>query len=200
MYRVVVADDDGKACKKAVEFLQNNGYQVVGEAADGLEAVMVCRRERPDFVIMDLSMPVMTGLEAIRVIRREKLAGFIIVLTSCRNKALLHQAAQEDIMGYLVKPVEESALLGAVEVALCQENHIMKAERECEKTKKALEDRKYIEKAKGLLMEYRKLSENEAYSYIRRQAMDKEQTMAEIARILLMAYNVQDKKIKAISL
>ena len=112
MYRVVVADDDGKACKKAVEFLQNNGYQVVGEAADGLEAVMVCRRERPDFVIMDLSMPVMTGLEAIRVIHREKLAGFIIVLTSCRNKALLHQAAQEDIMGYLVKPVEESALLG----------------------------------------------------------------------------------------
>lgn len=70
MYRVVVADDDGKACKKAVEFLQNNGYQVVGEAADGLEAVMVCRRERPDFVIMDLSMPVMTGLEAIRVIHR----------------------------------------------------------------------------------------------------------------------------------
>ena len=65
--------------------------------------------------------------------------------------SLLHQAAQEDIMGYLVKPVEESALLGAVEVALCQEDHIMKAERECEKTKKALEDRKYIEKAKGLL-------------------------------------------------
>ncbi|WP_296036392.1 ANTAR domain-containing response regulator [uncultured Enterocloster sp.] len=194
MYRVVVADDDSKTCKKAVEFLQNNGYQVVGEASDGLEAVMVCCREHPDFVIMDLSMPVMTGLEAIRVIRREKLAGFIIVLTSCRNKALLHQAAQEDIMGYLVKPVEESALLGAVEVALCQENHIMKAERECEKTKKALEDRKYIEKAKGLLMEHRKLSENEAYSHIRRQAMDKEQTMAEIARILLMAYNVQDKK------
>lgn len=193
MYRVVVADDDRKTCKWVMEFLQNNGYQVVGEAADGLEAVMVCRRERPDFVIMDLSMPVMTGLEAIRVIRREKLAGFIIVLTSCRNKALLHQAAQENIMGYLVKPVEESALLGAVEVALCQEDHILKTERECEKTKKALEDRKYIEKAKGLLMEHRKLSENEAYSYIRRQAMDKEQTMAEIARILLMAYKEQDK-------
>lgn len=93
MYRVVVADDDSKTCKKAVEFLQNNGYQVVGEASDGLEAVMVCCREHPDFVIMDLSMPVMTGLEAIRVIHREKLAGFIIVLTSCRNKALLHQAA-----------------------------------------------------------------------------------------------------------
>lgn len=193
MYRVVVADDDRKTCKWVMEFLQNNRYQVVGEAADGLEAVMVCRRERPDFVIMDLSMPVMTGLEAIRVIRREKLAGFIIVLTSCRNKALLHQAAQENIMGYLVKPVEESALLGAVEVALCQEDHILKTERECEKTKKALEDRKYIEKAKGLLMEHRKLSENEAYSYIRRQAMDKEQTMAEIARILLMAYKEQDK-------
>ena len=193
MYRVVVADDDRKTCKWVMEFLQNNRYQVVGEAADGLEAVMVCRRERPDFVIMDLSMPVMTGLEAIRVIRREKLAGFIIVLTSCRNKALLHQAAQENIMGYLVKPVEESALLGAVEVTLCQEDHILKTERECEKTKKALEDRKYIEKAKGLLMEHRKLSENEAYSYIRRQAMDKEQTMAEIARILLMAYKEQDK-------
>ena len=159
-------------------------------AINSIRSLVIWIKERPDFVIMDLSMPVMTGLEAIRVIHREKLAGFIIVLTSCRNKALLHQAAQEDIMGYLVKPVEESALLGAVEVALCQEDHIMKAERECEKTKKALEDRKYIEKAKGLLMEHRKLSENEAYSYIRRQAMDKEQTMAEIARILLMAYNM----------
>ena len=191
MYRVVVADDESKTSKKVVEFLQNNGYQVVGEAADGLEAVMVCRREHPDFVIMDLSMPVMTGLEAIRVIRREKLTDFIIILTSCHNKVLLHQAVQEDIMGYLVKPVEESALLGAIEVALCQEGHILKAERECEKAKKALEDRKYIEKAKGLLMEDRKLSENEAYSYIRRQAMDKEQTMAEVARILLMAYEQQ---------
>lgn len=124
MYRVVVAEDESKASKKVVEFLQNNGYQVVGEAADGLEAVMVCRREHPDFVIMDLSMPVMTGLEAIRVIRREKLTDFIIILTSCHNKALLHQAVQEDIMGYLVKPVEESALLGAIEVALCQEGHI----------------------------------------------------------------------------
>lgn len=194
MYRVVIADDDRQTCKIVRGFLQKNGYQIAGEVEDGLEAVMVCRRERPDFIIMDLSMPVMTGLEAIRVIRREKLVGFIIVLTSCRNKALLHQVAQEDIMGYLVKPVEESSLLGAVEVALCQEDHILKAERECRKTKKALADRKYIEKAKGLLMEYKKLSENEAYSYIRRQAMDKEQTMAEIARILLRAYEIQPDK------
>lgn len=188
MYRVMIADDDKQTREQLREILERNGYQVAGEAADGLEAVMVCRRELPDFVIMDLSMPVMTGFEAIRVIYEEKLTDFTIVLTACHNKIMAHKAAQEHVMGYLVKPVEESALLGAIEVALCQEEKLMNVSRECQKAKKALEDRKYIERAKGILMERRQISEQEAYSYIRRQAMDKEQTMAEVADVLLKAY------------
>lgn len=189
MYRVVIADDDRLVRIQVREILERNGYEVAGEAADGLESIMVCRRERPDFVIMDLSMPVMTGLEAIHVIHQEGLAGFVIVLTACHNQRLAHQTVQENVMGYLVKPLEESALLGALEVAFCQEEKLMNVEEECKKAKKALEDRKYIERAKGLLMERRNLSEQEAYSYIRRQAMDKEQTMAEVSYILLKAYD-----------
>ena len=189
MYRVVIADEDRQTRIQVREILEKNGYEVAGEAEDGLEAVMICRREHPDFVLIDLAMPVMTGIEAIRVIHQEGLAGFVIVLTACHNKELMHQATQENIMGYLIKPADETALLGALEVAFCQEGHLMEAVKECRKTRQALEDRKYIERAKGILMERRKLSENEAYSYLRRQAMDKEQTMAEVARILLKAFD-----------
>lgn len=197
MYRVLIADEDRQTRIQVREILEKNGYEVVGEAADGLEAVMICRRIKPDFVIMDLDLPVMTGLEAVRVIYQEKLTGFVLILTACHNKDRMHQAVQEHIMGYLIKPVDESALLGAIEVAFCQEESFMQAVQECKKTRKALDDRKYIERAKGILMESRKLSENEAYSWLRRQAMDKEQTMAEVARVLLKAFDIRPDNAKS---
>lgn len=190
MCRVVVADKDRQIRIQVKGILGKNGYEVVGEASDGLEAVMVCRREHPDFLLIELDMPVMTGLEAIHVIQQERLAGGVIVLTVSHNKEQMHQAVQENIMGYLIKPVDETVLLGALEVAACQKEHLRKAEKVCEKTRQELEDRKYIERAKGMLMERKNISENEAYTYLRRQAMDKEQTMAEVARILLKAYGL----------
>ena len=101
MYRVVVVDDEVLIRMYIREILENNGYEVVGEAEDGLDAINVCREQRPDFVIMDISMPVLSGLEAAKVINEEKLAGFIIILTAYRDKDIAKQAVDIDVMGYI---------------------------------------------------------------------------------------------------
>lgn len=117
MYRVVIADDEVLIRMYIREILENNGYEVVGEAEDGLDAIAVCRQKKPDFVIMDINMPVMTGLEATKVINEDKLAGFVIILTAYRDKEIVDQAVNTDVMGYIVKPVDEDTLIPAVKIA-----------------------------------------------------------------------------------
>ena len=118
MYRVVVVDDEVLIRMYIREILENNGYEVVGEAEDGLDAINVCREKRPDFVIMDINMPVLSGLEAAKVIKEEELAGFIIVLTAYRDKEIAKRAVDIDVMGYIVKPVDEDTLLPTIGIAL----------------------------------------------------------------------------------
>lgn len=188
MYRVVVVDDEVLIRMYIREILESNGYEVVGEAEDGLAAITVCMEQHPDFVIMDINMPVMTGLEAAKVINEEKLAGFVIVLTAYRDKEIAEQAVNVDVMGYVVKPVDEDMLIPAVKIALNKYKQMQEIEKEFMKTKDALDDRKYVDRAKGIIMERKKVTENEAYTYIRKLAMDKGSSMAEIAKILLKAY------------
>ena len=188
VYRVVVVDDEVLIRMYIREILENNGYEVVGEAEDGLDAINVCREYRPDFVIMDINMPVLSGLEAAKVIKEENLAGFIIVLTAYRDKEIAKRAVDIDVMGYIVKPVDEDTLLPTIGIALNKYRQIKKMEKEFDKTKEALDDRKYIDRAKGMLMERRKMTEKEAYVYIRKLAMDKGNSMVEISKMLLKAY------------
>ena len=189
VYRVVVVDDEVLIRMYIREILENNGYEVVGEAEDGLDAINVCREYRPDFVIMDINMPVLSGLEAAKVIKEEELAGFIIVLTAYRDKEIAKRAVDIDVMGYIVKPVDEDTLLPTIGIALNKYRQIKKMEKEFDKTKEALDDRKYIDRAKGMLMERRKMTEKEAYVYIRKLAMDKGNSMVEISKMLLKAYD-----------
>lgn len=188
MYRVVVVDDEVLIRMYIREILEKNGYEVVGEAEDGLDAINICREKRPDFVLMDISMPVLSGLEATKVITEEKLAGFTIILTAYRDKEIAKKAVDTDVMGYIVKPVDEDTLLPAIEIALNKWNQIKKMEKEVGKTKEALDDRKFVDRAKGLLMERRKMTEKDAYVYIRKLAMDKGNSMVEISKTLLKAY------------
>lgn len=177
MYRVVIADDEVLIRMYIREILENNGYEVVGEAEDGLDAIAVCRQKKPDFVIMDINMPVMTGLEATKVINEDKLAGFVIILTAYRDKEIADQAVNTDVMGYIVKPVDEDTLIPAVKIAI--HNY---------KQREALDDRKYLDRAKGLVMERKNMSEKEAFTYIRSLSMDKGISMTELSKMLLKAY------------
>ena len=186
--RAVIADDEVLIRMYIREILENNGYEVAGEAEDGMDAVTVCREQRPDFVIMDINMPVMTGLEAARVIREESLAGFVVVLTAYRDKEIAEQAVDLDVMGYVVKPVDEDTLIPAVRIAEKKYLQLEEIRQEYNKTKETLSDRKYVDRAKGLIMERRNMTEKEAFSYIRKLSMDKGKTLAETAKILLKAY------------
>ena len=189
--RVIIgtaAVDNPDLVKEAVEILENNGYEVVGEAEDGLDAITVCRQKKPDFVIMDINMPVMTGLEATKVINEDKLAGFVIILTAYRDKEIADQAVNTDVMGYIVKPVDEDTLIPAVKIAIHNYKQREAMAKEFHKTQEALDDRKYLDRAKGLVMERKNMSEKEAYTYIRSLSMDKGISMTELSKMLLKAY------------
>lgn len=188
MYKVVIADDEVLIRMYIREILENNGFEVVGEAEDGLDAITVCKQKHPDFVIMDVNMPVMTGLEAARVIHEDNLAGFVMILTAYRDKEIADQAVDIDVMGYIVKPVDEDTLMPAVKIALNNYRQWEEMKREFSRTREALDDRKYLDRAKGMIMDQRQLSEQDAYAYLRHLSMDKGISMTELAKMLLKAY------------
>ena len=168
-------------------------YEVLGvnKGASGDEIKKAFRKMskkyHPDFVIMDINMPIMTGLEAAKIIHEENLANFVIVFTAYRDKEIAQKAVNVDVMGYIVKPVDEDALIPAIQIALNQYQQIEKMKTEFHKTKEALDGRKYVDRAKGMIMEQKQMTEKEAYAYIRKLAMDSESSMAEIAKLLLRA-------------
>lgn len=137
---------------------------------------------------MDINMPVMTGLEATKVINEDKLAGFVIILTAYRDKEIADQAVNTDVMGYIVKPVDEDTLIPAVKIATHNYKQREAMAKEFHKTQEALDDRKYLDRAKGLVMERKNMSEKEAFTYIRSLSMDKGISMTELSKMLLKAY------------
>ena len=187
MYRAVIADDEPVIKMDIKEILETNGYEVAGEALDGFEAIRQCRLNKPDFVIMDIKMPLLDGLKAAEIINREGLSNCVLLLTAYSDKSMAAQASKADVMGYLVKPIDENALIPAIEVALQKRSKIEKISTECEKAKKALESRKMLDRAKGMLMDSRGMSEMEAYQYIRKVAMDKECTIGQVAEMIIIS-------------
>ena len=187
MYRAVIADDEPLIKMDIREILELNGYEVVGEALDGFDAVEMCRKHHPDFVIMDVKMPLLDGIKAAEIINQQKLAGCVILLTAFSDKSMAAEVSRADVMGYLVKPIDEHALIPAIEIALHKRNEMEKINNEYEKTKQALESRKLLDRAKGILMDTKGMSELAAYNYIRKVAMDKECTIAQVAEMILLS-------------
>jgi response regulator NasT len=168
------------------EILEANNYCVVGEAGDGFEAIEVCRRTHPDFVLMDIKMPILNGLDAAAVINQEELAGFVLLLTSIRDKKNAKKAVHA--MGYVMKPVDEDTLIPAIEIAINKYEKIRNIEKEREKLKHSMDERRIIERAKGVLMEKNSMNEQQAHEYMRKLSMDKGCTMVLTARNFLLAY------------
>jgi len=187
MYKVVVVDDEPLIRMYIREILELNQYDVVGEAGDGYDAVEVCRKEKPDFVILDIKMPVLDGLEAATIINHESLARFILLLTAYSDKTIVDKAIDADVMSCLVKPIDENMLIPAIEIAINKHKTIERLSSEYNKAKAALNDRKCVDKAKGILMERRTMTEKTAYAYMRKVAMDKGCTIADIARTIIQA-------------
>jgi AmiR/NasT family two-component response regulator len=181
--RIVLAEDEAIIRMDLREMLEEEGFDVVAEAADGRKAVDLAREHKPDLVILDIKMPGMNGIRAAEIITRERISA-VVILTAFSQRDLAAQAAQAGAMAYVVKPFQKSDLLPAIEVALGRFEDFTRLEGQVGDLTDRLESRKVIERAKGKLQE-QGLSEDDAYKLMQRAAMDRSLQMAEVAKLVL---------------
>jgi two-component system, response regulator PdtaR len=178
--RVLVAEDEALIRLDLVEMLREEGYQVVGEAADGERAVELAIELRPDLVIMDVKMPKKDGIEAASVIAGKRVAP-VVILTAFSQRDLVERARDAGAMAYLVKPFGKRDLVPAIELAMSRFAELQALESEVAGLTDQLATRKAVERAKGLLMTKHGMPEPEAFRWIQRTAMDQRTTMRAVA-------------------
>lgn len=177
---VVVAEDEALIRLDIVESLRSAGYEVVGEAASGQEAVDLVRDLVPDVVVMDVKMPVKDGITAAKEIAEENLAP-VVMLTAFSQQMLVEKASDAGVMAYVVKPFMPDKLFPALEVAISRFKQMNALRDEVSDMKERFETRKHVDRAKGLLMENIGMTESEAFSWIQKTSMNKRRTMREVA-------------------
>jgi len=190
--RVVIAEDESVNRVDLEEELEQQGYEVVGAAADGEAAINLTRELHPDVVLMDIKMPKMDGIEAAETLTREKLAP-VLLFTAYSDDELIERARQAGVVHFVTKPWREKDLKPAIEIALSRFNEFRAMEAKVKDLEEALATRRVVEKAKGVLMKKYALSEDEAYKRIQRLSMNNRKSMREVAEALLLAeeLNVQ---------
>ena len=181
--RVVVAEDEGLIRMDVVATLQEAGYEVVGEAADGEEAVRLATELEPDLVVMDIKMPKMDGISAAEKISVLKIP--VVLLTAFSQSDLVARAADAGAMAYVTKPFKPSDLLPAIQIALSRHEELVSLESEISDLNDRLETRKLMDRAKGLLQSKMKLSEPDAFRWIQKASMDRRLTMAQVAKAVI---------------
>ena len=178
--RVVVAEDESLIRMDIVEILRDNGFDVVGEAADGEAAVALALELRPDLVIMDVKMPKMDGITAADKLNKEHVAP-VVLLTAFSQKELVERATEAGALAYVVKPFTPNDLLPAIEIALSRWAQIVALENEVSDLSERFETRKIVDIAKGILNEKMGLTEPEAFRWIQKASMDRRLTMKDVA-------------------
>jgi AmiR/NasT family two-component response regulator len=189
--RIVIADDEPIILLDLRQMLEELGMSVVGEASDGAQAVEKVRALKPDLAILDVKMPEMDGIEAARILHEERLAPAIL-LTAYSDSELIQRAKQAGVYGYIVKPFKQADLTPAIEIALARYQEARELEQQVDDLKEALETRKIIERAKGILMDTYGLREQEAYRRIQVQSMNTRKSMREIAEAIIIAHTLQN--------
>ncbi len=182
--RIVIAEDEAIIRMDLREILEEEGYQVVGEATDGASAVTLVQELRPDLVILDIVMPGLDGLTAAQRIVEQELAA-VLILTAFSQRELVTQATRAGAMAYLVKPFEKSDLVPAIEVAVARWDEARALAQESRSLAERLETRKLVERAKGALMDRHGFSERDAFRLIQRAAMRRRIGMREVAERVL---------------
>src|SRR5829696_9266898 len=178
--RAAIAADDALIRMDLRETLEEEGYEVVGETGRGDTAIELVRELLPDLAILDIKMPGVDGLEAARVINKEKLCG-VLVLTAFSQREVVEEARDAGALAYLVKPFQKSDLIPAIEVAIGRFAELTALERDLEDLQSRLDARKVIDRAKGRLMDERGMTEQDAWTFIQRTAMSERSKMREVA-------------------
>jgi response regulator NasT len=184
--RILVADDEPASASALKALLEVIGHQVVGPAADGAEAVALAGREKPDLAILDIDMPQMSGLDAIDRISRTRPIP-VILLTGHSSPEYLERAAGLPVFNYLTKPCAPDALIPAITIAHARFEEWSQLHGQVDELTHRMEERKTVERAKGILMDTRHITEDEAYTLLRRRSQQQSQSMIQIARAVVAA-------------
>ena len=184
--RVLVVDDAAFMRMMVKDILTKNGYEVVGEAENGMKALEKYQELKPDLTTMDITMPEMDGITAAKIITEEKIAP-VLLLTAFSQADMVKRATEAGVLAYLVKPVQESNLFPAIEVALSRYQEMHELEDELFKVKDTLAMRKTLDRAKGILMDAHGYTESEAFKKIQQYSMAKRKTIKEVAEAIIRA-------------
>ena len=190
--RVMIADDESIIRMDLREMLTNLGYLVVGEAGDGRSAVNLARELKPDVAIFDIKMPGMDGIEAARILTEEKIAP-VVLLTAYSQRDLVERAKEAGVVGYITKPMRESDLTPAIEVAMARFSEFRALEKEVGDLKRTLETRKLVDRAKGILMDTQGLTEAEAFRKIQKMSMNKRRPMKDVAEAIILSHQTREQ-------
>ena len=188
--RILVAEDEALIRMDLVEMLQEAGYTVVAQAANGEEAIALATEHRPDLAILDVKMPILDGISA-----AEKIISIapVLMLTAFSQRELVERARDAGVMAYVVKTFTIGDLVPAIEIAISRHTQMRSLAEEVADLHERLETRKIIDRAKGILMKALNLSEPEAFSWIQRAAMDRRLTMKEVAHAVISPEAALDK-------
>ena len=181
--RVVVAEDEAIIRLDIVETLKESGFDVVGQAGDGAEAVRLALELKPNLVLMDIKMPGTDGLQAAEVLAEHNLP--VVLLTAFSSPELVERASAAGVFSYVVKPFNPSNLIPALRIALSLHERMTTAANEVDEITEKLETRKLVDRAKGLLTEKMKLNEPEAFRWIQKASMDRRLSMKQVAQTVI---------------
>ncbi|GBF32229.1 response regulator [Desulfocucumis palustris] len=188
--RIVLVDSDDAFRKNIKSVLVKLGYWVVGETGDGLSALKMVRARQPDLLIIEAGLAGMDGLEVAKILHEDKLAP-VVVVASKFTQSILERAKECRVSALLLKPLDEITLTSAVELAMANYQEVVDLENKVKELKEAIETRKIIERAKGILMESMGLSEGEAFKRMQKQSMNKRISMRQVAEAVILAQNLK---------
>ena len=194
--KIVVAEDEPITRMDICEILISYGYDVVGEASNGIQAVELCRRHKPDLVLMDIKMPKLNGIQAANLIVKEGLVDSVIMVTAYSGKEFIEEVKEIGVIGYIVKPIDEQKLIPQIEIAIAKSKEIKRIKEEFIRAKEQVSEVKIIHKAKEMYMEKYFLTEEEAYKKIRKLSMDKQCSIFETCSELVKNYDEIKFKVK----
>jgi response regulator NasT len=181
--RALVAEDEAIIRMDVVATLSDAGVEVVGEVADGEEAVNLALQLEPDVVVMDIKMPKLDGISAAERLAEKKIP--VVLLTAFSQADLVARAVESGALAYITKPFKPADLIPAIQIAMARNEELVALEQEISDLSDRLETRKLMDRAKGLLMSKMKLSEPEAFRWIQKASMDKRLSMAQVAKAVI---------------
>jgi response regulator NasT len=179
--RVLVADDDPIIGMGLAERLRSLGHEPIGPAGDGAQAIALAKETLPDLYLFDIEMPAVDGLEAARQLAEAGLRRPVVVVTGVADPALVERSIASGVSAYLTKPIDARELQAAIELAAARHAEFRALEAEVDRAQQALEDRKLVERAKGLLMSALHLSEQDAFRRLQLTARERNLKLAEVA-------------------